>query len=190
MLEAADGRERLRFDCFERAPHYHFDPAGRNEIVTLDRTEDPIEWTLSLLERDLPGSLARAGLEVQSFSSEALDRTLAALEPVLRNPPIDLESFDLATLRARRGEKWQSYPRDVLPAWVADMDFPVAGPIQRVLRTAMDIHDIGYPVNPRPQDLPTLFSRRMHARYGWEPDPDRIEVLTDVDQGIYVGMLA
>ena len=31
--------------------------------------------------------------------------------------------FDIARLRARRTNKWHKFPPDVLPAWVADMDF-------------------------------------------------------------------
>ena len=34
--------------------------------------------------------------------------------------------------RPSRGEKWTTYPDDVLPLWVADMDFPIAEPIRRV----------------------------------------------------------
>jgi cysteine-S-conjugate beta-lyase len=34
--------------------------------------------------------------------------------------------FDIARLRARRTNKWHRFPPDVLPAWVADMDFGVA----------------------------------------------------------------
>ena len=30
--------------------------------------------------------------------------------------------FDIATLRARRTNKWHKFPPNVLPAWVADMD--------------------------------------------------------------------
>ena len=39
--------------------------------------------------------------------------------------------FDIATLRARRTNKWHKFPDDVLPAWVADMDFGVAPSDQR-----------------------------------------------------------
>ncbi|NRA02175.1 MAG: putative C-S lyase [Myxococcales bacterium] len=189
VLESESGRERLRFDCFENRPHYHFDPAGRNEVNHIERSLDPIAWTLSLLERDLVGCLSRAGLESAPFPPDALGPLLAKLDTAMRNPPLDLEVFDVDSLRARRGEKWRTYPADVLPAWVADMDFPLAGPIQRVLRTATEIQDVGYPVNPRPRDLPTLFSERMRDRFAWEPDPARCEVLTDVVQGIYIALL-
>ena len=190
VLESEGGRERLRFDCFERGPHYHFDPAGRNEVNRIEPGLDPIAWTLSLLERDLVGCLSRAGLELAAFAPDALRPLLPELEAAMRNPPLDLEVFDVDTLRARQGEKWRTYPADVLPAWVADMDIPVAEPIQRVLRAAVGTHDLGYPVNPRPRDLPKLFSERMRDRFAWEPDPARCEVLTDVVQGIYAALLS
>jgi cystathionine beta-lyase len=103
-------------------------------------------------------------------------------------PLPDLERLDLARLRRRRGEKWQLHPPDVLPAWVAEMDFPLAAPIRRVLEDALEADDLGYPINPRPQDLPTVFAARMAARFGWRIDPHRVEVLTDVVQGIYVAL--
>lgn len=103
-------------------------------------------------------------------------------------PLPDLERLDLARLRRRRGEKWQLYPPDVLPAWVAEMDFPLAAPIRRVLEDALEADDLGYPINPRPGDLPTVFAARMAERFGWQIDPHRVEVLTDVVQGIYVAL--
>jgi cysteine-S-conjugate beta-lyase len=103
-------------------------------------------------------------------------------------PLPELERLDLARLRRRRGEKWQIYPPDVLPAWVAEMDFPLAAPIRRVLEDALEADDLGYPINPRPQDLPTVFAERMAERFGWQVDPHRVEVLTDVVQGIYVAL--
>jgi len=104
-------------------------------------------------------------------------------------PPFELpelERLDVARLRRRRGEKWQLYPPDVLPAWVAEMDFPLAAPIRRVVEEALAAEDLGYPINPRPQDLPTVFAARMEERFGWRVDPQQVEVLTDVVQGIYV----
>ena len=37
-----------------------------------------------------------------------------------------ITDFDIARLRARRTNKWHKFPPDVLPGWVADMDFGVA----------------------------------------------------------------
>ena len=36
-------------------------------------------------------------------------------------------------LRARGGGKWTKYPADVIPAFVADMDFKVAQAIQAAI---------------------------------------------------------
>lgn len=109
-------------------------------------------------------------------------------DPAAACPLPDLERLDLARLRRRKGEKWQLYPPDVLPAWVAEMDFPLAAPIRRVLEDALEADDLGYPINPRPQDLPTVFAARMAERFGWQIDPHRVAVLTDVVQGIYVAI--
>ena len=98
------------------------------------------------------------------------------------------DDLDLAELRRRRGEKWQDYPPDVLPAWVADMDFPVAEPIARYLAESLRLHDLGYPQNPTPSALPTVFAKRMLERCGFAVDPKRVLVLTDVVQGIYIAL--
>ena len=37
---------------------------------------------------------------------------------------MDFDDLDIGRLRARTGEKWSQFDDDVLPAWVADMDFP------------------------------------------------------------------
>jgi len=42
-----------------------------------------------------------------------------------------------AALRRRHSAKWKVFPDDVLPAWVAEMDFPLADPIRRVLRQSI-----------------------------------------------------
>ncbi len=101
---------------------------------------------------------------------------------------MSFDDLDIADLRRRRGEKWQDYPPDVLPAWVADMDFPVAEPIARYLAEAVRLHDVGYPQNPTPSALPTVFAKRMHERCGYTIDPKRVVVLTDVVQGIYIAL--
>jgi cystathionine beta-lyase len=101
---------------------------------------------------------------------------------------MDLNALDVSVLRRRRGEKWSTYPADVLPAWVADMDFPVAEPLQRLFAQMLSCTDFGYPVNPTVRDLPTLFAERMRERYGWELEPERVDVLTDVVQGLYIAI--
>jgi len=60
-----NGREEevLRFDCFQRAPHYHYAWSTNDQYVTLDTTADgdPFQWTVERLRTRLPAMLIRAG---------------------------------------------------------------------------------------------------------------------------------
>ena len=54
-----------------------------------------------------------------------------------------METFELAVdaLRARQCIKWTRYDADVLPAWVADMDFAVAEPVQAAITRLVECRD-------------------------------------------------
>ena len=57
-------QELLTFDCFERAPHYHYGPRAKNQRLYLDRTTvpDPLGWALDLFKGGKLGPmLDRAG---------------------------------------------------------------------------------------------------------------------------------
>ncbi|MFT5694202.1 MAG: cystathionine beta-lyase [Myxococcota bacterium] len=101
-------------------------------------------------------------------------------------PELHLDDLEIDQLRLRISEKWNTYPDDVLPAWVAEMDFPLANPIREILSTALELNDVGYPIGLRATGLPEVFSQRMSERFGWETDPNRADVITDIVQGIYV----
>lgn len=105
----------------------------------------------------------------------------------MSEPPFDFERLDLAKLRARRGEKWQLYGPDVLPAWVAEMDFDLPPPVRRAVEEALAVEDLGYPLEA-PRALREAFAERMAGRFGWQVDPADAEVLSDVVQGIYVAI--
>jgi cysteine-S-conjugate beta-lyase len=188
VRRAADGYELLRFDCFARGAHWHLDPGGRDAIAEHPAAVDALEWTLAELRRDLAGYVARAAGPPVDAASAELEAALADVERALRNPPFDFDAVDPALKRTSRGEKWTKYGPSALPLWVADMDFPVAEPIRRALQRHVDTSDLGYPVHPDPTDLAGIFVARAAARYGWAVDPARVEVLTDVMQGVYVGI--
>ncbi|MFO1350659.1 MAG: aminotransferase class I/II-fold pyridoxal phosphate-dependent enzyme [Gammaproteobacteria bacterium] len=102
---------------------------------------------------------------------------------------MNFQAFDLPQLRARQSRKWRSYPEDVIPAWIADMDFPIAAAIQHELERIVATNDYGYPGRP-PKDDPVfdIFAERALARFGWVVDPWRMECLVDVVQGIYLAL--
>jgi cysteine-S-conjugate beta-lyase len=103
-----------------------------------------------------------------------------------------MESFLLTVeeLRARRGGKWRMHPSDVLPAFVADMDFKVAPAIQDAIRQFVDTQDYGYGRMTDPLALFEAFSGWMARRHGWRPDPALTRANTDVVQGLFATIVA
>ncbi|GGR96871.1 MULTISPECIES: MalY/PatB family protein [Streptomyces] len=97
----------------------------------------------------------------------------------------DVPGFDdlgLDWLRARGSVKWHRPERDVLPAWVADMDFPTPTPVVDALRAAVDGRDLGYPDWPDGSPLRTAFAKRMAERFGWAASAHRVREQTDLIQ--------
>ena len=188
-VKQASGRERLRFDCFLPGAHLHLDPGGPDRIQPIPAVGDSIDWVLAELRGDLAGWLERADLRLElPLDTEAVAQALDGVAEALRNPPLDLDAVPEAALRARTGAKWRVYPDDVIPVWVADMDYPIAEPISRRLRLAVEDSDLGYPPHPVSTGLPELFAERMQRLFGWKVDPRRVELLSDVVQGIYVAL--
>ena len=100
------------------------------------------------------------------------------------------DGLDIESLRQRKSEKWSSYPPEILPAWVAEMDFPVADPIRLALQESLDHSDMGYPIAPGRTGIREAFAERMESRFGWRVDPHQVEVLSEVVQGLYLALSA
>jgi cysteine-S-conjugate beta-lyase len=84
-------------------------------------------------------------------------------------------------LRRRRSFKWRAYPPDVLPAFVAEMDFDIAVPIKQAIKAAVDAGDLGYPDKG---ELGTAFAAFAADRLGWAVDPGMVFPIPDVMTGI------
>jgi hypothetical protein len=56
-------REALRFDCYDDAAHYHYDPGGRNQRFWREPVlhAEPVDWALELIQGHLPQMLAASG---------------------------------------------------------------------------------------------------------------------------------
>lgn len=89
-----------------------------------------------------------------------------------------VEAEPLARLRQRRSEKWTAYPDDVLPLFVAEMDYPLAPPIAAALHAAIDRSDTGY-VGPE-RGLETAFAAYARDTWGWEVDEAGVRTSTDI----------
>ena len=108
----------------------------------------------------------------------------------MRETP-DFNAISLAALRRRRGTKWTRYPPDVLPAWVADMDFDMAEPIRAGLAGMMEANDLGYAPKLPASGLPEAFAAFAARRFpGWEVAPERMVAIADIVQGIHLAIEA
>ncbi len=102
------------------------------------------------------------------------------------------DALRIEDLAARTGFKWSRYTANgsgILPAWVADMDFPIAEPIQRVVRSLVDRSDLGYCEPPEIGNLPEIFGGRMEEQLGWTVEPERIRFLVNALQGLDLSVM-
>ena len=91
------------------------------------------------------------------------------------------DDIDVAQLRARRSAKWTMIPPDVLPAWVAEMDFPLDPGIRTALGEAIAQDDCGY---ANGAGVAAAFAGFAAGWFGWTVEPRGVFVLPDVLVGI------
>ena len=78
--------------------------------------------------------------------------------------------------------KWRTYPDDVLPLWVAEMDVPLAEPIVRALTDALALGDTGYPAGTGYAEALADFAGK---RWGWDGlAVERTAIVPDVMLGV------
>jgi len=83
------------------------------------------------------------------------------------------DNFDqFINRRGTESVKWRAYPDDVLPLWVADMDFRSPEPVRRALRETVDHGVFGYPrgLHGDAVGLPECgqtIVERLRDRYAW-----------------------
>lgn len=84
-------------------------------------------------------------------------------------------TFDFDTVIERRGTncaKWDLFGEDVLPLWVADMDFKSPPAIVERIKQRADHGVFGY--TPPPSALKAAIVQRMKDRYDWTVDPEHL----------------
>jgi cystathionine beta-lyase len=84
--------------------------------------------------------------------------------------------------------KWTWYPKEVLPMWVADMDFPSPKPILDALHKVVDQGVLGY-------ELPSValketVAARMDHLYRWKVKPESIVPVPGIVSGFNVAARA
>ena len=84
--------------------------------------------------------------------------------------------------------KWTFYPKDILPMWVADMDFPAPQPILNELHKVVNQGVLGYEIPSN--SLKETVATRMDDLYGWKVKPEMVVAVTGIVSGITVAARA
>lgn len=94
-------------------------------------------------------------------------------------------NFDLILdRRPTNSTKWGQYPEDVLPLWVADMDFQTPEPILNALRSSLDFGVLGYDLQTN--NLQEVAAARMDKLYGWEVAPEMVVAVPGIVSGFNI----
>ncbi|KXK10717.1 MAG: class I/II aminotransferase [Chloroflexi bacterium OLB14] len=80
--------------------------------------------------------------------------------------------------------KWTWYPKDVLPMWVADMDFPAPKPILDSLQKLLEHGVLGYELPGKV--LYETVAKRMNDLYKWKISHEAVIAVPGVMSGINV----
>lgn len=91
-------------------------------------------------------------------------------------------NFDaLIDRRSSNSLKWRRYPEDVLPMWVADMDFPAPPSVLEALRKAIEHGVFGYEMPSG--ELLSVVAARMERLYEWPVTPDMVVAVPGLVSG-------
>ena len=79
----------LRFDCFRKDPHYHYDPSGKNDQRHLDKASvpDSVAWTIEQLGENLVKMIQTAGYDgvANRVDQAAVAQVLPEVESFMRS---------------------------------------------------------------------------------------------------------
>ena len=91
------------------------------------------------------------------------------------------ERYSLGDLVGRRTLKWQAYPADVLPLWVAEMDTDLAEPVRDAVIAAARSGAVGYPWG---RAYPDALAGYAADSWDWSLDADTVRHTADVMTGM------
>ncbi len=87
-------------------------------------------------------------------------------------------------LRSTVSTKWNKFGPDIIGAWVADMDFPVAPPVAEVMQRYVADGFYGYGVATLKDDMIAAFAQ-WWARHGLVVDPARVVPVSELVQAMH-----
>jgi cysteine-S-conjugate beta-lyase len=87
-------------------------------------------------------------------------------------------------LRARGSQKWSKGGPGVIGAFVAEMDFGLAPPVEAALLDVIKRADVGYLSVRAVTEMADACAAWQRDHYGWDVDPGRVRPLPDVVTGL------
>ena len=91
--------------------------------------------------------------------------------------------FDTVISRSRTDSvKWSRYPEDVLPLWVADMDFPSPPVVTEAINKRLAHPFFGYAGEDK--QLIEMICKWVLERHGWKIEPEWVVVMPGVVTGM------
>jgi cystathionine beta-lyase len=100
-------------------------------------------------------------------------------------------TFDFDQVFERQGTgstKWSRYPAEVLPMWVADMDFAAPPMVIHALHKRLEHPMLGYSVAQ--DSLRAAIVADLWSKYGWRVEPLQILFLPGVEPGFNMALHA
>jgi cystathionine beta-lyase len=123
------------------------------------------------------------GLKITAQRADGAGMPVSLAECARENDTVDnpFDRFVLSDLIGRRTLKWQAFPPEVLPLWVAEMDTDLADPVRSAVIEAVERGEVGYPWG---RSYPDALAAFAAATWDWSPDPATIRHTTDVMTGM------
>lgn len=84
--------------------------------------------------------------------------------------------------------KWRAYPQDVLPMWVADMDFATPEPIMEAIQQHLQQKILGYGIDD--PELKEVLVGHLSEKYNWKVTEEDIVFIPGVVAGFNLAALA
>jgi cystathionine beta-lyase len=101
-----------------------------------------------------------------------------------------ISAVDPVELRRGHSLKWRKYAEDVLPLWVADMDFPPAESVTRAMADLLETGFLGYPNDELDKQYVAALRGHLARHFGIEVEPGNVVTVTDLVQAMRAAILA
>ncbi|MCP3421294.1 MalY/PatB family protein [Nocardioides pinisoli] len=102
------------------------------------------------------------------------------MSDVARRPVVDLTDEEA---RLRLPLKW-GVPDDVIPAWVAEMDYAVDPVVLEAVQRMLADGITGYPLFGWDPGLAESYAGWSARHFGWAPEPEAVHPVVDVTAGV------